>query len=149
MTKGKDPKGVMHNSDGVGLREHFEDILCEIDKRYEQRFCAQEQAVKAALNSAQMAVDKAEVNVKAWQAASNEWRGAMTDKEKLQVSRNEWALTHSNLEKRVNELESYKDTMTGKADQASVSKANLFAGIAVGISILSFIIQTLLSFVRK
>jgi hypothetical protein len=52
------------------LKEHFD-----------QRFLDQQTAVNAALVSAEKAVTKAEVNGAEWRASSNEWRGAMTDRE--------------------------------------------------------------------
>ena len=63
------------------------------DKRYEERFAAQEKAVKdaiaaqekavnAALAASEKAVSVAENNAAQWRAGANEWRSAMTDRER-------------------------------------------------------------------
>lgn len=46
------------------------ELMNERDKRYNERFLSQQEAIKVAQD-----------NTKAWQAASNEWRAAMTDRE--------------------------------------------------------------------
>lgn len=60
------------------LHAHILALFGERDSRYMARFAA-----------AEVAVGKAEANTKEWQKASNEWRGAMQDKDKLQMSRPE------------------------------------------------------------
>ncbi len=64
------------------LHSHLITILGEIDKRYEQRFQAQEKAVLAALAAAEKAVTVAEVNAEKWRSNANEWRGSMDDRER-------------------------------------------------------------------
>jgi len=55
---------------------HLEEVSNERDKRYEQRFQAQEQA----LNVAEAAAER-------WRLNANEWRAAMTDRERNFFSR--------------------------------------------------------------
>lgn len=65
----------------VTLKEHFEKILEEKDR-----------ALSAALLAAKEAVQIAERNAERWRDQANEWRGAMTDREKNFVTRRElWA----------------------------------------------------------
>lgn len=70
-------------------KAYIEKLLAEQDRRYEQRFKAQEEAVKMALDANKEAVLKAEANTAKWQQNANEWRAAMSDKDKLLVTRNE------------------------------------------------------------
>lgn len=56
----------------------------------DQRFDDQEKAVQAALASAEKAVDKAERQGERWRESANEWRGAMTDRERDFLSRKEF-----------------------------------------------------------
>lgn len=56
--------------------EAFKELMDERDRRYEQRFNAQEEAVKVYKETS----DK-------WQASANEWRGAMTDRERNFLSK--------------------------------------------------------------
>lgn len=55
----------------VNLKEYFERILVEKDK-----------AINSALATAKEAVLVAEKNAEKWRDNANEWRGAMTDREK-------------------------------------------------------------------
>lgn len=84
------------------LHSHLLRVLQEMDRRNEQRFQEQEKATDKALNAAEKATDAAlaaakeaaallAVDTEKWQAASNEWRGAMTDRESKFMTRSEYA----------------------------------------------------------
>jgi hypothetical protein len=62
----------------VSLKEHFEKILEEKDK-----------AINIALAAAKEAVGVAEKNAEKWRDQANEWRGAMSDREKKFITRGE------------------------------------------------------------
>lgn len=66
-------------ADSVPLREYFEAILAEKDK-----------ALSAALASAEKAVLKKEEEVEKWRQNANEWRGAMSDRERDFLTRKEF-----------------------------------------------------------
>lgn len=66
-------------SETVNLKEHFEAILAEKDK-----------ALNAALISAEKAVLKKEEEVERWRSNANEWRGAMSDRERDFLTRKEF-----------------------------------------------------------
>lgn len=63
----------------VSLKDYLIGLIDERDKRYDQRFGAQEKAVNAALAAAQAAVDKAEKAVDRRLDNTNEWRQALND----------------------------------------------------------------------
>jgi len=63
--------------------ERYED---ERDRRYSELRDADSRAVQAALAASEKAVLKAEDEAKAWRANANEWRAAMTDREKRFVT---------------------------------------------------------------
>jgi hypothetical protein len=130
----------MRESDYISLKEHFEKLLCEMDKRYCQRFEAQQAAVSAALTSSSAAVDKAEINAEKWRNNANEWRGAMNDKDKkvaeTMMGRTEYRAEHENLMRRVDNLESAKDIATGRSS------------ISVFISILALIVAAIKLFIK-
>jgi hypothetical protein len=63
----------------VSLKEHVN-----------QRFDDQEKAIRAALASAEKAVDKAEDGAEKWRNSANEWRGAMSDRERDFLTRKEF-----------------------------------------------------------
>lgn len=63
----------------ITLKEYMERILEEKDK-----------ALSAALASAEKAVLKKEEEVECWRANANEWRGAMSDRERDFLTRKEF-----------------------------------------------------------
>lgn len=70
------------------------------DVRNEQRFVAQQLAVKDALLNAEKAVLVAEANSEKWRGNANEWRGAMNDRERTLMPRTEAeAATKANADK--------------------------------------------------
>lgn len=95
----KDPSGWSTDT----LKDYLERIVHESDRRYEQRFEAQEKAVRAALDSAALAVTKAETDNLKWREAANEWRLAMGDRERNFMPRNESVSEFGNLEKQLAE----------------------------------------------
>src|SRR5687768_8375127 len=71
------------------LKQYVERRFEEQEKAVHAALAAAEKAVQAALVSAKEAVDKAEKNVETWREASNEWRGAMNDRERNFVTKSE------------------------------------------------------------
>jgi len=93
----KEPSGWQIDT----LKEYVESLINAADTRYEQRFLAQEKAVRealaaqekavtAALTAAEKAVAVAERNAEEWRKGANEWRGSMSDRERNFVSRPEF-----------------------------------------------------------
>ena len=105
----------------VNIREYFtlwlervEQFLLERDRRYEERYVAQEKAVLAALAaqekltnaafaSAEKAVAKAEDAQKDYNARSNEFRGQLDDQAKTLMPRTEALTQYAALDKRLEE----------------------------------------------
>jgi hypothetical protein len=91
------------------LKEHVVTLIHLNDKRYEERFigqvqavkdalAAQEKAVNAALVAAEKAVLVAENNAQEWRKGANEWRQAMTDRESRFVGNSEFTLLKERLD---------------------------------------------------
>ncbi len=66
-------------------------IMDERDRRYEQRFLAQEAAVSAAFKAADNALAKVDAATVRDKIAANEWRDAMNDREKNFIGRPEFS----------------------------------------------------------
>lgn len=66
-------------SDEYITKEHFSDLRT-----------ADQEAVKAALASAEKAVEVAETNAEKWRNNANEWRSAMSDRERDFLTRREF-----------------------------------------------------------
>jgi len=78
-----DEEALLMGEESVSIKEYFdakvshlEEISNERDRRYEQRFQAQEQAISVA-----------EAAAERWRLNANEWRSAMTDRERNFFSR--------------------------------------------------------------
>jgi hypothetical protein len=60
-------------------REHWQDMLAEMDKRYEQRFQAQKSATEAALASTSQAIEKSDRSTELRFDSVNEFRTTLSD----------------------------------------------------------------------
>jgi len=108
------------------LRSHLWELIGNNDKRYEQRFVAQEQAVNNALTSAKEAVAKAENATEKRFDAVNEFRAQLADQARDFMPRKEAEIQIATLMDKVAAL-------TGTRSQG----ANAVVGYMVGA--LSFI----------
>lgn len=75
----------------VSLKEHFDRVIEELDKRHCKAMESHVAAVSLAFDAAKEAVAKAEENAERWRLNANEWRGAMTDRERSFIPRLEAA----------------------------------------------------------
>ncbi len=71
------------------LHAHVRALMDEREERYRALAQAQKEAVDAALRAAQMAVDKAEGIAEKWRLNANEWRAAMSDKDRQYLTKAE------------------------------------------------------------
>jgi len=129
----------MRRVDCVEIRAQLNRILEEIDRRYEQRFEAQERATSAALSSAQLAVDKAESNTREWQRNANEWRGAMGDKDQTFVTKAEVMDRLQKIEEALGELRTVRDIALGRASQTAMFWSLGLALLGLGIALFSLL----------
>lgn len=100
-------------------------LFLEADRRYEQRFAAQEQAVAAALASQEKAVAKAEAASERRFEGVNEFRGALTD----QANRMATRVEVDRLDEVVQGLQRAKANQDGRMVVVT-------AAISIGISLL-------------
>lgn len=71
------------------LHAHLMSVLEEREKRWLGMRAERDERYMAKFAAAETAVNKAEMGLTAWKATTNEWRGAMQDKDKLLMSRQE------------------------------------------------------------
>ena len=102
-------------------------ILEERDKRYEEKFNAQESAVIIALGAAEKASDKSERDIVKWQQGANEWRGAMVDREDSFISIDQF----KSLEKAVDALAEDFKVSTAKRQGATQLWSAILAAVVV------------------
>ncbi len=77
-------------SDQITLKEYVDGRFTSLEKTTADALVAATKAVDAALIAADKAVSKSEAERKDWQKASNEWRGAMSDRERDFLTRREF-----------------------------------------------------------
>jgi hypothetical protein len=85
----------------------------ERDRRYMERFVAQERATGAALDAAQRAVEKAEVASEKRFEAVNEFRATLQDQTNTFITRNEINPVIKALEDKLDLLENWRSKATG------------------------------------
>ena len=147
---GKDPSGWTIDV----LKSHVDRLLTELDRRYDQRFAAQEQAVDKALASIEKATDKAERDIERWRAASNEWRNAMDDRESKFVQYETFdartkGITDATqarlvgIEHQITALDSKIDDLTRSRDLAAGRQAAQVAGIGLIFAIITITLRFL------
>jgi hypothetical protein len=113
----------------VSLKEHFEKILSEKDK-----------AINIALAAAKEAVAVAETNAEKWRSNANEWRGAMSDREKTFVMKTEFEAYKEATEKAMVIEKARADKLEGK--KAGI--VDFLGWIIAAIAIIGFIIDRLI-----
>lgn len=78
----------MTDKDGGWTLETLKVLMDERDRRYGEVSIAKEKAVEIALANAEKAVLVSERNAEKWRDNANEWRQAMTDRERNFLPRN-------------------------------------------------------------
>jgi hypothetical protein len=146
----------MPTTDNVTLKEYFDRIMAEKDK-----------ALYAALSSAKEAVALAEANAAVWRANANEWRQTFADRDSLFMSKAEFTAYKNSVDKVLNEfasfrearsgvpadidglvkdmktLNTFKDSMEGKASQKSVSTMTVISIVSLILAIVGVIMRLL------
>ena len=87
------------------LKEHYDTLLTERAKRAEERHAAAQLSIQAALAAADKAVLKSEEAVEKRFESVNEFRGALDDKSRLNMPRQEVELALAGLRERIDRLE--------------------------------------------
>lgn len=105
-------------------------VVDERDRRYEDRFKAQEKAVEAALASAREAVEKAEAAAEKRFESVNEFRAQQKDLMSTFLPRSEFDALRSRFE-----------TMEGRASGIAGSWAFLVAAVGVVIAVVAVVVS--------
>lgn len=74
----------------TALKEYIDNEIKHLNTLTDEKFAGRDTATKAALDSAQTAVNKAEAENRKWRDSANEWRGAMSDRERDFLTRKEF-----------------------------------------------------------
>jgi hypothetical protein len=123
------------------FKDYVERLLHEADRRYEERFQGQEKAVSAALAAAAEATSKAETNAERWRNNANEWRAAMTDRERNFMSRDQANSMFDAIEKQIMDLKKSRDSAEGRLGGVSAGWGYLAGLVGVVVAILTLIVR--------
>jgi hypothetical protein len=96
----------------------------------------QKEAVRAALASAETAVNKAEYNSEKWRDSANEWRQAMDDREVKFLPRTEYQGAHQALIDRIGMLENRVTKNEGTGQGLKQGWGYLIAAVALVMTLL-------------
>jgi len=132
------------NAAAIGLKEHYDELLAQVCKTIDERFKAQE---KASDLQQEMVTKKFE--------AQNEWRGAMSDREKTFITRADHEslvlllnTKEDALIKDIKSLELTRAMIDGKASQQQLNITFIFVIVGFifsGIGVLCSLTGLLLS----
>lgn len=120
----------------VPLKEHFEKLLAEKDRRDQQRFDASTSAIDFALNAAKEAVTKAEsANERRFESV-NEFRATLSDQAGTFISRLEFESMRDTTSERIRELTARVDRTEGRSTGLSAGWGFLVGAVTlVGVVI--------------
>lgn len=121
------------------IKEYFVALLDAQDKRNEQRFDAQEEAVRAALESAKQAVQKAEVASEKRFDNTNEWRQSMNDRDARTPTRLEVDAKFETFATKLDAIASRLDKIEGRSSGFSAGYGYVIAAIMTAIAIYGLI----------
>ena len=120
---------------------HNESMRVETDRRYEQRFAAQEKAVEAALTSAKEAVLKAETASEKRFEGVNEFRATLADQAATLISRAEVEQLFKALNEKVDSVTGRMDRLDGRAGGIDASWVKIVGIITILIGIAAVIVK--------
>lgn len=124
------------NADDISFRDYvdrrFDDLLRTIDLTR----AADKEAVKVALDAAKEAVGVALTAQKEWREAANEWRGAMSDRERTFVQKGEL----ENLKAIVGSLSVKLESQTERTAGQSTGRREIIGWIVGAASFLAAVV---------
>jgi hypothetical protein len=127
-------------ADDVSLREYVDALFMEKEKALQAALLAQEKAVAAALESADKAITKAEANAEKWRENANEWRGAMSDRDRELPSRREVDAQYEALSKRLEAVEHWQTRDSGKSAGIGSSVGAVIGAVAIASGLITVIV---------
>lgn len=97
----------------INLKDYFETMIAEADKRYQQRFDAQSKAISDALQAAEKAVSKAEVATEKRFESVNEFRKTLSDQTITLMPRAEASTRFDAMSEKIDQLQRRIDKSEG------------------------------------
>jgi hypothetical protein len=124
------------------LLAHVNRVLAEMDRRFEQRFQAQQYATEMALDAAKEAVLKAEAAADKRFDAHNEFRSTLSDQAATLMPRSETEQRLEALSQRLNDLVGIVATMQGHDTGVSATWGIFIGAVGVVAAVVGIMIGT-------
>ena len=96
----------------------------------------------ALMTAQERAIKLAEENATIWRASANEWRGAMTDRERAFMSRTELDMRFTSIDDQLKELKTQQQLHLGKATGLNAGWGYLIAAVATVVLLVQFFSQS-------
>lgn len=115
----------------VPTRGELEVLIQSNDRRYAERFDAQEKAVDAALQAAKEAVGKAETAAEKRFDSVNEFRGQLSDQARDFMPRSEAELQIKGLSEKIDNIQGLLGSLGGRSQGISAATGFVVATVSV------------------
>lgn len=112
----------------------------ERDRRYTEVDAARDRALEAALAAVHEANKLAQANAEKWRENANEWRGAMSDRDRELPSRREVETLVSGLTARVDLIEAHEERAGGKREGIGMSAGVLVGGLGALATLMTVVV---------
>ncbi len=112
-----------------GLRRE----VASLKELYLTTRASDKESIAIALVAADKAVNKAEDSAEKWRENANEWRGAMNDRERAFINRNEFEQWVKSTDEKFSRIERWMNTQIG--NQGGHSEAWAYIIVAAGFAI--------------
>lgn len=126
----------MPESDAVHWREYVDLRVDALRDHVDTVSAAAKEQVALALASQKEAAAITAVNVEAWRKSQNEWRAAMSDKDRLLPTRVEVEQGHLTLAARIEALEKLNEREAGGRAGVRTSASVIVGGVGLLLSLL-------------
>jgi hypothetical protein len=136
---------VSPDRDDVSLRDYVDTMFAEKEKALQAALLAQEKAVAAALEASDKAITKAEINAEKWRESANEWRGAMSDRDRELPSRREVETAVTAVKASIKPLADYVAAQQGRAVGGREVRDGLLTNTQAVIAVAGLILALLIA----
>lgn len=121
----------------VSFEKYLDRIFKEKDRALDQRFIDSEKAVNVALREYEKQLQQTAETALTWKAESNEWRGAMNDKDDRFALKKDSERNAEDIKK----LQLSEATLAGKASQNSVIFLAVLAIVSLIVSVFALFLR--------
>lgn len=123
--------------------EHFAALMYEADRRTSANLLALEKSIAIALASADKAGAIYEAHSKQWRDDANEWRGAMSDRERTFVQREMYDAGIGSVIRELNEIRTRIDRRDGKGQGLNAAWGYIIGGIGVVSLVIGIVLKVM------